>query len=1447
MHRKTVLWLCLLGLGLLALPLLLKHTMPVAAATLHAPTDTPQVVTTIPLTDWWVSDGLIYYTSNCIGGSDEFRFPGYAHRLPTGSNAALTLATFPKEKCNNFRQLFADSAGLYYFNGDSNPRALEFRPSADPLNPVTIYTPPNEASGIRLRVYGDYLYGFDNYQRLVRVRKDGTDFTEIATNLTKPLDFVIVEARQELYWLEESGLWKTTLFCGALPCPKSFVTGAMAGGGLLQNYAFGNFTIFWPETSNGGQIRAYYCDTEFCFASTTYQAPANATTVWGIGTPASDGASLFWQEVGYDTNNSTYNARIRRLTNGVAQTLVENLDTINTFPVYVDQGYLYYYDYKRGINQQGIRRLPLNASVIARDLAISGIEVTQGVQNLANEVALVADKPTFVRVMGTQVSGPNAFNVEAYLYGQRDGAGLPGSPLRPIQQLPQFQTGLPMSRDSALRSWLFQLPAAWRSGDVTLQVVIDPRNAQSDPVLTNNSQSQNIAFLNKAPLCVVLIPVRTHTPDLFNTTIQNPIMGPTLDLAERLMPMAELWPFYSYNPVEEWPGGQYAPFEMEEDSIHVLTAVNTRAVFTSNPKVCKAANAGTLYAGIVANAANTGNSMGGMAHFGLDSSWTALSNSYTASSAYSPGSGQTFAHELGHNFSRLHVDCGGPSFNDLFYPYDNSLFADGNVNGYYGFDAKTKSAIAPQSGGGKVADLMSYCPPRWTSDYTWKAMMGKLKDRPNALNAAAITQPLAGATVYVSGLINPDSAGGTLDTAWVFANADLGSDLAGKWQGMNANRLHALLKHEHGISGLHTDAFHLRVLDSANNVISDLPVTPTGNDHHGSAPTGQLFLLTFPAPTTAVARLELHNGDALLATKSFGSSTPTVAILSPAGGATTTNQLQVTWQANDSDSTDTLLGTVQYSPDLGQTWYALLNNYPINKGVDHSLMLDATTLPGSAANAALLRVSVSDGYNTGVATSQPFTMADHSPLVTILAPGAGSVLDPQSTLLLRGIGVDPEEGGLNNAAHTWKLDGATLSNGKESSVQGVAPGDHLVELAVQDSLGNRGIATANLTVAPLRVALSTETPTLDGRCDDSGYGAAALIPLAAYSSGEQANVRLVRANDHLWVCFSGLLTDTGAVNSVANLWIDVDNSGGNTVQATDLHVVVDENGGVGLYAGDGAGGFSSTPISGAQGRVTSTTPNFWAAEVQIHFTRLGGWGHLVRLAAGHTGAGAQDETRTWPRTAQSTMPGAWGMTALGEMASIDTLAPAVKTAGSAAFTLTVTGDYFLPDALVLWQGQPLSTTYISTTTLQAQIAAGLVTTPQMVDVQVRNPNNPDSLPADFTVEVPTPAITTLNPTTVQAGAAKFTLTISGSNFLNGAKALWNSATLSTTVVSDTEIRAEVSADLVTSVNAVSVAVVNPQPGGYGSNALAFTIQPPPVTPPPPTGAAKKLFLPLVTR
>ena len=81
-----------------------------------------------------------------------------------------------------------------------------------------------------------------------------------------------------------------------------------------------------------------------------------------------------------------------------------------------------------------------------------------------------------------------------------------------------------------------------------------------------------------------------------------------------------------------------------------------------------------------------------------------------AAVGHAPGS-STFAHELGHNMNLLHAPCGGPGFLDEEFPY-----ADGSV-GAWGYDATADSIVAPRDG---LKDLMSYCRPRWISDYHFR-------------------------------------------------------------------------------------------------------------------------------------------------------------------------------------------------------------------------------------------------------------------------------------------------------------------------------------------------------------------------------------------------------------------------------------------------------------------------------------------------------------------------------------------------------------------------------------------------------------------------------------------------------------------------------------------------------------------------------------------------------
>ena len=76
-------------------------------------------------------------------------------------------------------------------------------------------------------------------------------------------------------------------------------------------------------------------------------------------------------------------------------------------------------------------------------------------------------------------------------------------------------------------------------------------------------------------------------------------------------------------------------------------------------------------------------------------------------SSFSFPSSQLMAHELGHNLNLLHAPCGGPGSVDQDFPNSGGLI------GVWAYDSREEASLVPPA----TADLMSYCHPRWISDY----------------------------------------------------------------------------------------------------------------------------------------------------------------------------------------------------------------------------------------------------------------------------------------------------------------------------------------------------------------------------------------------------------------------------------------------------------------------------------------------------------------------------------------------------------------------------------------------------------------------------------------------------------------------------------------------------------------------------------------------------------
>jgi hypothetical protein len=211
---------------------------------------------------------------------------------------------------------------------------------------------------------------------------------------------------------------------------------------------------------------------------------------------------------------------------------------------------------------------------------------------------------------------------------------------------------------------------------------------------------------------------------------------------------------------------------------------------------------------------------------------------------------------------------------------------------------------------------------------------------------------------------------------------------------------------------------------------------------------------------------------------------------------------------------------------------------------------------------------------------------------------------------------------------------------------------------------------------------------------------------------------------------------------------------------------------------------------------------------------------------------------------------------------LTSLSPSTVMPGSAGFTLQVfgtsqipttktgTANGFVANSVVNWTSggstQPLPTTYVSPTEVDAAVPASLLGTAAAISITVVNPDvELDGTVDSFTsnalplaIGYPVPAITALSPSGAVPGDAWFSqtgtypqynLTITGSGFVSGCTVLWNGSPRQTQYVSPTTIQAGILPADVAQAGTNEVTVTNP--GGQVSAQQSFvvTAQTPTVT------------------
>src|SRR5581483_6137227 len=186
---------------------------------------------------------------------------------------------------------------------------------------------------------------------------------------------------------------------------------------------------------------------------------------------------------------------------------------------------------------------------------------------------------------------------------------------------------------------------------------------------------------------------------------------------------------------------------------------------------------------------------------------------------------------------------------------------------------------------------------------------------------------------------------------------------------------------------------------------------------------------------------------------------PTIAITSPADGATVTPGTTAHLVAAASDADEASIGNAV-------VWTSSLDGTLGTGGV-----LDVTTLR-SGTHTITAMVTDQSGES---AAAHVTLLVNAAPTVAITSPAAGTTFAPRETVPLAATAADLEDGDLGAAiAWTSSLDGA-LGTGATLPIGTLRSGAHTITATATDAGGRSASATVGITVAPLFTLQGTST------------------------------------------------------------------------------------------------------------------------------------------------------------------------------------------------------------------------------------------------------------------------------------------------------------------------------------------------------------------------------------
>jgi hypothetical protein len=734
------------------------------------------------------------------------------------------------------------------------------------------------------------------------------------------------------------------------------------------------------------------------------------------------------------------------------------------------------------------------------DLFVTGMEVTQSVQNLDNQMPLVAGRTTVVRVY-VQTDGGSVGGVTGAM--QVTSSAGPPVVVYPVNG-PIVADGDGSNRLDPDGTLNFLLPpaatAATGAKPAQLHVFVysvhpsSPEKAEPDAA--NNHGFASVEFHAASPLAIRLFPIHLHDPwpDGPDATFAQP--GPNLLVdaftwaevsaaAYRYLPTHQILGLPGVTLYPEWHGidsifgaevsPEFREWNLTLDGHHSqVNSVLMAHWEQTTPLDHFEQYYGAIAPGVPADLGGQSNAT--VAHGQMKT------DVYFDSPWYHQTGGKTMAHELAHNVGYKHNKCRGDEEAGGAiepYPYTGPpcTLAEVDPAGWFGFDVGWQSfpyldrpavisndpnIAAPHRG----FPVMGYRNPRWADPYFW---CRKLQHFGVSCKALQIPEnqptPTEGLPELVAEQYDPLPG----QQGWLRLSAQL--DLEhGTAQLIETRRVgdpgrRVLDAYAHVRAEGDATGFEIVLVDEVSEAIEirELHIKTEIDDlPEGHGPMTVDVATDYVRWYDEAAEIQVRRDGEVVASRRVSSSPPEITVTGPSGGAYEA-PVAVTWEASDPDG-DPLVFTVSYSPDGGETWTLLARNVAGESFTVSSF--DA--VPGG--DRALFRVEASDGIHTAVDVSDEGTVADGAPLLAIDSPADGSRFALNEPVEMRASAFDWEDGLEAPPTVEWRSDrDGQLATGAVALGDGLSAGEHVLTATAVDAAGNTTEASVEIVVDDSRV------------------------------------------------------------------------------------------------------------------------------------------------------------------------------------------------------------------------------------------------------------------------------------------------------------------------------------------------------------------------------------------